>query len=77
MIEAKASAAALKAGINSVQGESKPPESKWRLFFRKSPLQNEEVVVKDNMYDRGIFGNICEILLPLSERRSFLQKKTS
>ena len=76
MNEAKASAVALKASINSMQREAKPPESKWRSFFRKSPLQNEEVVVKDNIYDRGIFSNICEILFPLSERRSFRQKKT-
>lgn len=75
--EAKASASAVKASINAMTGEAKAPESKWRSFFRKSPLQNVEVVVKDNMYDRGAFSNVGEILIPLSERRSFLEKKTS
>ncbi|XP_020273045.1 probable protein S-acyltransferase 17 isoform X2 [Asparagus officinalis] len=75
--EAKASAAAVRASINAMNREAKAQESKWRLFFRKSPLQNVEVVVKDNIYDRGIFSNISEIVVPLSERRSFLRKKTS
>lgn len=75
--EAKASAAALRASVSAVQGEARPPESKWRLFCRKSPLQNEEVVVKNNVYDKGILSNVWEILFPLSERRSFHRKKTS
>lgn len=77
MNEAKASAAAVKASINAMTGEAKAPESKWRSFFRKSPLQSVEVVVKDNMYDQGTFSNVGEILIPPSERRSFLRKKTS
>ncbi|KAG1327770.1 hypothetical protein COCNU_01G017040 [Cocos nucifera] len=52
--EAKSSAAALKASIQAVTGESNPPKSKWRAFFRRSPPQNEEVVVKNNVYDQGI-----------------------
>lgn len=75
--EAKASAAAIKGCVHAMTGEVKAPKAKWRLFFRKSPLQNVEAVVKDNMYDRGAFSNVGEILIPLSERRSFLKKKTS
>lgn len=74
--EAKTSAAALKASIHAMNGESKPPESKWRAFFRRSPLQNEEVVVKNNVYDQGIVSNLFEILIPLSERRSFSSAKS-
>ncbi|XP_077239892.1 DHHC-type zinc finger family protein [Tasmannia lanceolata] len=73
--EAKASSAALKASLNAVNGERKPPESKWRMFFRKSPLETE-VVSKNNTYDRGIFCNIHEIISPLSERPSFVSKKS-
>uniref|UniRef100_A0A1D1Z0A9 S-acyltransferase n=2 Tax=Anthurium amnicola TaxID=1678845 RepID=A0A1D1Z0A9_9ARAE len=72
--EAKASAAALKASISSMNGEAKAPLSKWRAFFRKSPLQNEEVV-KNNTYDKGIFHNLFEVIFPLSERASFSRTK--
>lgn len=75
--EARASAAALRASIHSMNGEGKPPHSKWRSWFRKSLLQNEEPVVKNNLYDRGMVRNVFEIIFPLSERRSFLRKKTS
>nr|XP_029116769.1 probable protein S-acyltransferase 17 [Elaeis guineensis] len=74
--EAKSSAAALKASIHAVTGESNPPKSKWRAFFRRSPLQNEEVVVKNNVYDQGIASNLFEIVFPLSERRSFFCRKS-
>ncbi|XP_026450067.1 probable protein S-acyltransferase 17 isoform X3 [Papaver somniferum] len=33
--EAKVSAAALKASISGMTGETKPPESKWKAFFQK------------------------------------------
>ncbi|KAK0602648.1 hypothetical protein LWI29_035654 [Acer saccharum] len=74
--EAKASAAALKASINGMSSESKPPESKWKAFFRRSPLEEAETVVKNNMYDKGIIHNIWEIITPLSTRRSFSQTKS-
>lgn len=77
--EAKASAAALKSSLSAMNGEARQPESKWRSFFRRSPLQNVEVeaVVKNNIYDKGAFCNLGEIIFPLSERSSFLHKKTS
>ncbi|KAK1584277.1 hypothetical protein Q3G72_031497 [Acer saccharum] len=74
--EAKASAAALKASINGMSSESKPPESKWKAFFRRSPLEEAETVVKNNIYDKGIIHNIWEIITPLSTRRSFLRTKS-
>lgn len=36
--EAKASTAALKAGISGLNCERKPPESKWKAFFPKIPF---------------------------------------
>eukprot|EP00268_Persea_americana_P051250 TRINITY_DN5645_c0_g2_i1.p1 TRINITY_DN5645_c0_g2~~TRINITY_DN5645_c0_g2_i1.p1 ORF type:complete len:102 (-),score=19.52 TRINITY_DN5645_c0_g2_i1:301-606(-) len=72
--EAKASSAALKASICAMNGEGKPPESKWKVFFRESPLKN--VVVKDNIYDQGVFHNLLEIMCPLSGRASFMPKKS-
>ncbi|URE42065.1 DHHC palmitoyltransferase [Musa troglodytarum] len=74
--EAKASAAALKASIQTITGEAQAPESKWRAFFRKSPLQSEGVIVKNNLYDRGIISNVCEIIFPPSARRSFSHRKS-
>ncbi|THU47468.1 hypothetical protein C4D60_Mb09t15850 [Musa balbisiana] len=74
--EAKASAAALKASIQTITAEAKAPESKWRAFFRKSPLQTEEVIVKNNLYDRGIISNVCEIIFPPSSRKSFSHRKS-
>nr|AQY17496.1 putative protein S-acyltransferase 17 [Liriodendron chinense] len=74
--EAKASSAALKASIYATNGEVMPPESKWRMFFRRSSKKNEEVVVKDNIYDRGAFRNLLEIMCPLSGRRSFVDRKS-
>ncbi|OVA04389.1 zinc finger protein [Macleaya cordata] len=74
--EAKASAAALKASISGMTGETKPSESKWRGFFRKSPLEDVEIVVKDNIYDKGVLSNINEIVFPLSTRRSFSVSKS-
>ncbi|KAJ6826303.1 putative protein S-acyltransferase 17 isoform X2 [Iris pallida] len=75
--EARASSAALKASIHAMNGEGKAPESKCRSFFRKSPLQNEQPVIKNNIYDKGVLSNVFEIVCPLSERRSFFRRKTS
>lgn len=73
--EAKASAAALKANMLAMN-EGKTPESKWRALFRRSPLHNEEAVVKCNMYDRGVLRNLLEIMFPLSGRSSFQCRKS-
>lgn len=75
--EVKVSAAALRASIGAMNGEVKATESKWTVFFRKSPLQQQEAVVKTNMYDRGVIYNVCEILFPLSGRRSFFHSKSA
>ncbi|MQL73818.1 hypothetical protein Taro_006147 [Colocasia esculenta] len=72
--EAKASAAALKASISSMNGEKEAPQRKWRMFCRKPAVQTEEVV-KNNIYDRGIFRNLSEIVFPLSVRPSFSRTK--
>lgn len=74
--EAKASAAALKASLGELSSEKKPPESKWKAFFRKSKLEDVEVVVKNNIYDKGFFHNLHEIFFPLSTRCSFSQNKS-
>lgn len=74
--EARASAAALKASLHTMNGEVKEaPKSKCRQFFRKSPLQSE-AIVKNNAYDKGYLRNVLEILVPLSERHSFFHRKT-
>lgn len=74
--EARASAAALKASINGMSSEAKRPESKCKSFFRRSPLEDTEVIVKQNVYDKGFFHNIFEILFPLSTRPSFFKNKS-
>ncbi|XP_021773015.1 probable protein S-acyltransferase 17 [Chenopodium quinoa] len=73
--EAKASAAALKASISGLNSESKPPESKWKSYFRRSPLRDAEAVVTKNIYDKGVVHNLCEIIFPYSTRSSFVQAK--
>ncbi|KAK2977381.1 hypothetical protein RJ640_013360 [Escallonia rubra] len=73
--EAKASAAALKASLGDLSNEKKPPESKWKAFFRRSHLEDVEVV-KKNIYDKGYFHNFLEVIFPLSTRRRSLQSKT-
>ncbi|XP_062006332.1 probable protein S-acyltransferase 17 isoform X1 [Rosa rugosa] len=73
--EARASSAALKASINGFTSERKPPESKWRTLFRRSPLEDVEVVVKNNIYDKGFFLNVLEIIFPLSRRRLYAGTK--
>ncbi|KAL3625311.1 hypothetical protein CASFOL_030765 [Castilleja foliolosa] len=73
--EAKASAAALKASIGELNQETKPRESKWKTFFRRSRLE-EMRVIKNNIYDEGFVHNIYEVAIPLSTRRSFLLNKS-
>ncbi|KAF5453941.1 hypothetical protein F2P56_023650 [Juglans regia] len=41
--EAKASAAALKASVSGMRSEGNTPKSKWRAFFRKSPLEDMQM----------------------------------
>ncbi|XP_019440525.1 PREDICTED: probable protein S-acyltransferase 17 [Lupinus angustifolius] len=72
--EAKASAAALRQSISGLSNERKPSVSKWRSFFRRSPLE-DVVVVKNNVYDKGFIHNIHEVVSPLSTRTSFTQSK--
>ncbi|KAK6126783.1 hypothetical protein DH2020_039472 [Rehmannia glutinosa] len=57
--EAKASAEALKASLGELNQERKPQESKWKTFFRRSRLEELDVV-KNNIYDRGFLHNIYE-----------------
>lgn len=73
--EAKASAAALKASLDELNQENKPQESKWKTFFRRSRLEEVEVV-KNNKYDKGFLHNIYEVVVPFSARRSFLANKS-
>ncbi|KAB1202362.1 putative protein S-acyltransferase 17 [Morella rubra] len=73
--EAKASAAALKAGVSGMRTEGrKPVESKWRAFFRKSSMEDVQVS-KNNIYDKGFFHNLLEIIFPPSMRSSHSQTK--
>ncbi|KAF3500057.1 hypothetical protein F2Q69_00039767, partial [Brassica cretica] len=66
--EAKASAAALKAGMSNTELE-RPAMSKWRGLWRRSEAKAESIVAKRNMYDKGNFRNISEIVFPLSSRQ--------
>lgn len=75
MNEAKASAAALKASLGEINQEKKPQESKWKTFFRRSRLEELEVV-KNNIYDKGFLHNVYEVVVPFSTRQSFLVKKS-
>ncbi|KAK7284309.1 hypothetical protein RJT34_19054 [Clitoria ternatea] len=72
--EAKVSAEALKQSISGMSSERQPLLSKWRTFFRKSPLE-DVVVVKNNVYDKGFLHNILEVISPFSTRRSFTRNK--
>ncbi|KAL6585784.1 putative protein S-acyltransferase 17 [Orobanche minor] len=73
--EAEASAAALKVSLGELNQERKPREGKWKTFFRRSHLE-ELQVVKNNIYDRGSLHNIYEVFVPLSTRPSFLLNKS-
>ncbi|XP_058223717.1 probable protein S-acyltransferase 17 isoform X3 [Rhododendron vialii] len=72
--EAKASDAALDASISGLSNERKPPVSKWKAFFRRSRLEDVQMV-KENFYDKGSFRNLHEIIFPLSTRPPFSQAK--
>ncbi|WVZ57028.1 hypothetical protein U9M48_007472 [Paspalum notatum var. saurae] len=75
--EAKANTAALKSSIGSNNSNAhKPPPSKWRAFFVRSQTPSVEPVVKNNIYDRGMIRNLCEVVVPLSERKSFARRKS-
>ncbi|KAG7576058.1 Palmitoyltransferase DHHC domain [Arabidopsis thaliana x Arabidopsis arenosa] len=76
--EAKASAAALKAGMSC---ESKKPTAASKCFgiCGRSSAHEEgeakaEAIVKRNLYDRGSFQNVSEIVFPLSSRPSSSSK---
>ncbi|KAF7817874.1 putative protein S-acyltransferase 17 [Senna tora] len=72
--EAETSAAALRASISGMSNDKKPLLSKWRTFFRRSPLEDVQVVPK-NLYDKGIIRNVLEVIFPLSTRRSLTRCK--
>ncbi|KAK3147164.1 hypothetical protein QOZ80_3BG0278900 [Eleusine coracana subsp. coracana] len=75
--EIKANADVLKASIDSVNREAhKSPPSKWRTFYGRPRTPSEGTVVKNNIYDRGLIRNLWEVIVPLSERRSFSRKKS-
>jgi palmitoyltransferase len=75
--ESKANAAALKASMGSANSDAhKAPPSKWRAFFVRSRRPSVEPVVKNNIYDRGMIRNMCEVIVPLSERKSFSHRKS-
>ncbi|TYH92803.1 hypothetical protein ES332_A13G209000v1 [Gossypium tomentosum] len=76
LIEARASTAALKANIAGMTTEGKPQESKCKSFFRRSLLQDTEAIVKKNVYDKGFFHNLYEVVFPVSTRASFLHTKS-
>ncbi|KAL3825309.1 hypothetical protein ACJIZ3_021338 [Penstemon smallii] len=73
--EAKASAEALKSSLGELNQERSPQESKWRTFFKRSRLQ-EQQVVKNNKYNKGFVHNIHEVVFPLSTRKSFSVNKS-
>ncbi|KAK8650093.1 hypothetical protein V6N13_139742 [Hibiscus sabdariffa] len=68
--------AALNMNTTGMNTEGKPPESKCKSFFRRFLLQETEVVVRKNVYDKGFFHNIYEVIFPVSTRASFLQTKS-
>lgn len=76
--EAKAAAAAaLKSSIGSANSNAhKTPPNKWWAFFKISRTPSVEPVVKNNIYDRGIIKNLCEVVVPLSERKTFSRRKS-
>ncbi|CAA7041210.1 unnamed protein product [Microthlaspi erraticum] len=73
--EAKKSAAAIKAGMPR---EPKKPLAKSKCFGLcgrsstnvETEVKAEEAIAKRNLYDRGSFQNVSEIVFPLSSRPS-------
>ncbi|XP_008658681.1 probable protein S-acyltransferase 17 isoform X1 [Zea mays] len=75
--EAKADAATLRSSIGSANSDAqKAPPSKWRTFFMRSRTPSMEPVVRNNIYDRGMITNLCEVVVPLSERKAFSRMKS-
>ncbi|GAB2287364.1 Probable protein S-acyltransferase 17 [Dionaea muscipula] len=76
--EAKATAA-LKPSVG-VNGVSHPEkilkESRWKSFFRRTPSDEVGVIVKNNIYDKGLVHNLCEVIFPFSTRPSFCHSKS-
>lgn len=60
--------------MDGLSSERKPPESKWRTIFRRSRLEQVQVV-KNNTYDQGLLHNIHEVIFPFSSRPSFSRRK--
>ncbi|XP_039019238.1 probable protein S-acyltransferase 17 isoform X2 [Hibiscus syriacus] len=74
--EARASSVALKASIDRMDSERKPPDNKCKSFFRRSPLENTEAVAKNNVYDKGFFHNLYEVIFPVPTRASHSHTKS-
>ncbi|GAB2218752.1 hypothetical protein Droror1_Dr00001982 [Drosera rotundifolia] len=72
--EAKANASTVEGTANGLT--HKPPKSKWKSFFRRSPSTVLEVETQRNIYDKGAMNNLWEVMFPLSSRLSFWQAKT-
>ncbi|XP_027162466.1 probable protein S-acyltransferase 17 [Coffea eugenioides] len=75
LLEAKASEAALKESLVELSLDKKLPQSKLKAIFRRSRLEEVEVV-QNNIYDKGFLHNLYEIIFPYSTRKSFSQKKS-
>ncbi|KAL1554952.1 protein S-acyltransferase [Salvia divinorum] len=70
--EAKTSAEALKASLGKLNQEKKHQESKWKTFFRRTRLEEIQVVKNNILY----LHNIYEVAVLFSTRRSFLLIKS-
>lgn len=75
--EARASAAALRAGNGSITNEPEAKPSKGKCLCRRGSTDEDlkTSCLKNNRYDRGFVHNIGEIIFPLSTRRSFRHSK--
>ncbi|PNX66020.1 putative S-acyltransferase, partial [Trifolium pratense] len=64
--EAQVSAAALRQSVSGINSEKKQPSSssKWRAFFRRSPLE-DVVVVKNNVYNKAEYAQNMRFLLAI------------
>ncbi|XP_039063998.1 probable protein S-acyltransferase 17 [Hibiscus syriacus] len=68
--------APLSVDTTGMTGEGNPEENKCKSFFGRFLLQKTEVVVRKNMYDKGLLHNIYEVIFPFSTRASFSQTKS-
>ncbi|KAK4748852.1 hypothetical protein SAY87_015438 [Trapa incisa] len=80
LMEARASAAALRAGNGSIvsEAEAKPSERKCKNPCRRGSTDEEDLkasCLKNNRYDKGYARNLGEIIFPLSMRRSTSHSK--